>query len=262
MTNKNGYAICFNEWLFDKDIKSELNLLLLISSLCAEKGYCWATNEYFSELFKIDTVSISRKIKKLEDLGHVKIVYEKRGCEIVKREIRLTKMLTEDIQKNQSTINKNVKDNNTINNNTIINNSLVLNEEIKIIDYSISEKSTTEEKIIKQFHVIFCEARTTPGKPFKNKTLESQKMESWKKDLDKLMRIDERGIDDLREVYNFLKKSNDLFWINTISSIQGLRKNWDKIVDKMNYEKKTKKVVPEENQNVLKGSISNIMNKK
>lgn len=121
MSIENGYAICFNKWLFDKEIKSELNLLLLISSLCAERGHCWANNEYFADLFQIDEVSVSRKIKKLEELGHINIVYEKRGCEIIKREIRLTKMLTDDKQKCQPTINKNVKDNITSNN--IINNN-------------------------------------------------------------------------------------------------------------------------------------------
>lgn len=117
---KKGYAICFNEWALDKSIKSELGLLLIISSLTAEKGYCYASNSYFSKLFDIDQVSVSRKIKKLEQKGYVKIDYEYRGSEVVNREIRLTKMLTDHIQKSQSTINKNVKDNSTSNNNTSI----------------------------------------------------------------------------------------------------------------------------------------------
>ena len=43
--NINGYAICFNDWALDKSIKNELGLLLIISSLCAKEGYCYATNE-------------------------------------------------------------------------------------------------------------------------------------------------------------------------------------------------------------------------
>lgn len=117
MANNNGYAICFNEWIFDKDIKNELNLLLIISSLCA-KGYCYATNTYFSELFDIPEQTISRKIKKLEQKNYITIEYKKRGCEIIARYIRLTKMLTDDYQKCLPTINKNVKENNTIYNNT------------------------------------------------------------------------------------------------------------------------------------------------
>lgn len=118
----NGYSICFNEWALDKEIKNELGLLLIISSLCAEKGYCYASNEYFAELFGIDEVSVSRKIKLLERKKYISVEYEKRGCEVKNRYLRLTKMLIDDLQKNQSTINKNVKENIISNNNISINN--------------------------------------------------------------------------------------------------------------------------------------------
>ena len=112
-----GYSICFNEWALNKDIKSELGLLLIISSLTAEKGYCYASNNYLAKLFNIDEVSISRKLSKLVSKGYINIDYKRRGAEVVNREIRLTKILTDDLQKNQSTINKNVKDNNISSNN-------------------------------------------------------------------------------------------------------------------------------------------------
>ena len=118
---ENGYAICFNEWALDKEIKNELGLLLIISSLCAKKGYCFASNQYFSELFGIEQETISRKIKKLEEKKYISIEYEKRGCEIKDRKIRLTKISIDDYQKYQSTIDKKVKDNNTSINNTSIN---------------------------------------------------------------------------------------------------------------------------------------------
>lgn len=60
-----GYSICFNEWALDKEIKNELGLLLIISSLCAEKGYCFASNKYLSQLFDVPEQTISRKIKLL-----------------------------------------------------------------------------------------------------------------------------------------------------------------------------------------------------
>lgn len=114
---KDGYAICFNEWALDKNIKNELGLLLIISSLTAEKGYCYASNKYLSELFEVPEETISRKLKILKESGYITIEYEKCGCEVKNRYIRLTKMLTDDYQKCQSTINKNVKENNiSINN--------------------------------------------------------------------------------------------------------------------------------------------------
>ena len=125
--NMNGYSICFNKWALDKDIKNELGLLTIISSLTAEKGYCFASNGYFAELFDIPEETVSRKIKKLEKKGYLKISYKKRGCEIVSREIRI--VYPNDYQNNQSTIDENVnrtidenvKDNNISNNNISIN---------------------------------------------------------------------------------------------------------------------------------------------
>lgn len=116
-----GYSMCLNRWALDKEIKDELGLLLIISSLCAEKGYCFASNQYLAQLFDISEVSVSRKIKKLEEKNYITIEYTKRGCEIVDRHIRLTNLITDDYQKCKSTINKNVKENNISNNNININ---------------------------------------------------------------------------------------------------------------------------------------------
>lgn len=117
----NGYSICFNEWALDKNIKSELGLLLIISGLTAINGYCFASNQYFAEKFGITPVSVSRKIKKLEDAGYISIEYKRRGTEVISRKLRLTKMITDGYQKCYPSVNKNVKDNNTSFNNTSIN---------------------------------------------------------------------------------------------------------------------------------------------
>ena len=118
-----GYSICFNEWALDKNIKDELGLLLIISSLTAEKGYCYASNDYLAKIFKTSVVTISRKIKILEEKKYIKIEYEKKGCLVISRKIRLTKMLTA-INKNANrTINKNVKENNISNINNTNNNN-------------------------------------------------------------------------------------------------------------------------------------------
>ena len=107
-----GYSICFNEWALDKEIKKELSLLLIISSLCAEKGYCYASNKYFAELFDEREETISRRIKKLEKLNYIIVEYEKKGCEVKQRFIRLTKISIDDCVNNQSTIDETVKENN------------------------------------------------------------------------------------------------------------------------------------------------------
>lgn len=102
-----GYSLCLNKWALDKDIKNELGLLLIISSLCAEKGYCYASNQYLAKLFNITDVSISSKIKKLEKKNYIIVDYKKRGCEVISREIRLKNILTDDKDFFYSTIKNN-----------------------------------------------------------------------------------------------------------------------------------------------------------
>ena len=96
-TNMNeGYSLCLNKWAIDKEIKNELGLLLILSSLCAKDGFCFASNEYLASIFGVTNVSISNKIKKLEDKGYIEVNYQKRGCEVISREIRLKNFLTDD----------------------------------------------------------------------------------------------------------------------------------------------------------------------
>lgn len=164
MAIEEGYSICLNEWALDKEIKNELNILVIISSLTAKKGYCYASNKWFADLFDIDEVSVSRKIKKLEQAGYITIDYKKRGFEVTNREIRLTrmlstinenvnrpltKMLSDDSQDCYPTINKNVNYNNTIINNT--NNNITNPNTGEISNSQIigknNQKSTKEPKV-------------------------------------------------------------------------------------------------------------------
>lgn len=113
---ENGYAICMNQWALDKDIKNELGLLLIISSLCAEKGYCFASNKYLAELFNTNETLISRKLRLLEEKEYIYMEYEKVGTQVVKRYIRLSKTIMDGYQKRYSTVIENDKYNITSNN--------------------------------------------------------------------------------------------------------------------------------------------------
>lgn len=124
-----GYSICLNEWALDTEIKNELPLLLIISSLCAEKGYCFASNEYLANLFKTNDQVISRKLKKLEAKGYITIEYQYYGSKVEKRFIRLPNLTTIAKKSNgtiaengNGTIAENGKDKNISINNTSINN--------------------------------------------------------------------------------------------------------------------------------------------
>lgn len=114
-----GYTICKNEWALDKNIKDELGLLIIIAGLSKKNGYCYATNSYLADLFKVNKITISRKLKKLVDFNYITINYLKKGNRYIGRQIRLTKMLI-GINKNVNRgINKNVNDININNINKI-----------------------------------------------------------------------------------------------------------------------------------------------
>lgn len=128
------YSLCPLEWALDKNIKNELGLLLIISSLCARDGYCWATNTYLAKLFDEPEQTISRKLKILELNQYIAIEYKKKGSVIASRTITpLTKMLMAVNKNVNGTVNKNAKENNS--NNNIININNKYTSENKLIDF-------------------------------------------------------------------------------------------------------------------------------
>ena len=205
-----GYSICFNEWALDKDIKDELGLLLIISSLTAEKGYCYASNNYLAEIFKTNVVTISRKIKNLEEKKYISIEYEKKGCLVISRKIRLTKMLTT-INKNVNrTINKNVKDNNINNiNNTNINNK---KERKKETSYDKIINSMVEDEEIKNSIYEFIKMRNLIKKPMTDRALTMliNKLKKLSSDKDTQIKILEKSIlKNWTDIYELKGDSND-----------------------------------------------------
>lgn len=128
------YAIIPANIRYDKTLNANAKLLYgEITALANEKGYCWASNKYFAELYGVSKETISRWINSLEKKGYVKfeLVYQEgtkniierriyiHGVPIDKNEGRYRQKDQEPIDENVKTpIDKNVKDNNTVFNNT------------------------------------------------------------------------------------------------------------------------------------------------
>ena len=86
---QNGYAVCFNSWLFDERIQNELRLLLLISSLSAKEGHCYASNEYLGEKLGKSKDWASSGVTKLKNLGYIEVELQKFGAVVTNRKIKI-----------------------------------------------------------------------------------------------------------------------------------------------------------------------------
>jgi len=132
MDKKSYYAIIPASVRYDGNLTPNAKLLYgEITALCNEKGYCWAKNNYFAELYAVSKVSISKWIGNLKDAGYISVdmEYKKGSKEILNRYIRiLDGGIKENLDTPQRKVNdpikENFKDNNTVNttpNNTVNN---------------------------------------------------------------------------------------------------------------------------------------------
>ena len=127
-----GYGITSNEAAKDKSIKSELGLLIIINSLCASKGYCWATNEHLAEDFDVTAETISRKISKLIKKGYLFADYNTQTNE---RFLRMNPKegVDENVKGGLTKTSRGVDEN--VNSNIIIKNSISIKDTTDHIDF-------------------------------------------------------------------------------------------------------------------------------
>ena len=91
-----GYGLMPNCILYNKELTDKQKLLFCtISSLCAEKWYCRATNEYIWELLGADKSTISRNISVLQEKWFIGVEIDQN----YKRKITLCKNSKGDTQK-------------------------------------------------------------------------------------------------------------------------------------------------------------------
>ena len=130
--NKNYYAIIPANVRYDKNLTPNAKLLYgEITALCNEKGYCWANNSYFSELYGVSKKTISNWISSLDERGFIKseMIYKENSKEIKERRLYITRMEKDFVTYGRNVLNpteenfhtpmeEKVKDNNTSFNNT------------------------------------------------------------------------------------------------------------------------------------------------
>ena len=117
---KNFYAIIPAFVRYDKDLQPNAKLLYgEITALSNEKGFCWAENEYFANLYNVSKTSISKWISSLIKKQYIisEIVYKQGTKEIEHRYLRIVGGGIE--EKLNTPIEEKLKDNNTSNNITL-----------------------------------------------------------------------------------------------------------------------------------------------
>lgn len=134
--NPNFYAIITADVRYSKLISANEKLLYAeITSLTHSSGICWASNNYFSELYNVTPQAISKWIKKLKENGFidVKYIYKEGSKEILKREIRCINNGLLGINNGLRGYQQRIKDN--IINNNINNNNNVGFDKTNAIDF-------------------------------------------------------------------------------------------------------------------------------
>lgn len=89
---KSYYAIIPANVRYDKRLCANAKLLYgEITALCNEKGYCWARNSYFTDLYDVSQRSVQKWIKQLIDCGYIEseIIYSKDSKEIEARYLKI-----------------------------------------------------------------------------------------------------------------------------------------------------------------------------
>lgn len=143
---KNYYAIIPANVRYDKDLSPNAKLLYgEITALCNEKGFCWASNAYFSELYSVSKVSISKWIRQLVIKGYLSsdLQYKDGTKEILNRYIRI---VNDPIKEKLGTpIKEKLKDNITSFNTTSNNTNELYIPFSEIVSY-LNEKANTKYK--------------------------------------------------------------------------------------------------------------------
>lgn len=210
----NYYAIIPAEVRYDDKLSPNAKLLFgEITALSNKKGYSWASNKYFADLYDVDKKTVSRWVKQLEDSNYISSVmeYDKQTKRVVKRTIKINSFYPMDKnvqggQKDPQGGDKNVQDNIYSNNNknNIKDNTATFK---KVTDFD--KKYITAYDHIK----ILFENRYQP-----KTTL--QKI-NW---LNVIRLCDTKDDVNPRQLYWICKKAvDDDFWSSNFLSIAGMR---------------------------------------
>ena len=199
------YAIIPAEVRYDKDLPPNAKLLYgEITALCNDKGYCWASNQYFADLYHSSISAVQKWISALVKKGYInlELVYKEGTKQVLQRKLYITpgvniyttscKYLYDPGIKNNMTPGVNIcVDNNKDINNTFNNKKDVYTHKHKYGEYQhvlLTDKEHTHlvelyGSSLDEHIKILDEYIETSGKSYKNHSLVLQKWvhDEWEK---------------------------------------------------------------------------------
>ena len=159
--NKSYYAIIPANVRYDEELPPNTKLLYgEITALANERGYCWASNEYFATLYKVNKKTISNWVSLLVKKGYIysQIIYKESTKAVAERRLFIHPPIHEKMEgwegnhgeggkeKMDTPIHEIMEDNNTEFNNTFNNteNSLLLQDTLN----HMSNKCEKGQKVV------------------------------------------------------------------------------------------------------------------
>ena len=196
------YAIIPANVRYDKDLVPNAKLLYgEITALCNEKGYCWATNQYFAELYNVSDRTIKNWISQLVDKGYIQrsVKYREGTKEIEQRKLfignennftTLGNYIPDPKENNFTTPSeKKFPVNNTSINNTFNNTNEYKEKNIKKESVNSVISEYTENKDLQDALHGFVEMRNKARKPL---TVRAMKLS--------LNKLNELALDDVTKI--------------------------------------------------------------
>lgn len=234
MTGHRSYfAIIPANVRYDKKLTANAKLLYgEITALANEKGYCWAGDRYFAELYGVSKTTIQSWIKALTDNGYItkELIYREGTKEILNRYIRIVAYPT---QENLGTpTQENLRDNNTSFNNTFnkTNKEEVETSSRKYSDEHFRLASKLQNNLMDDFP----------------KEMKKADLDKWADVIRLMEEKDQHTIEQIDYVLSWLPSNS--FWFGNIRSAKKLRDKFETL----KFEIKTEKSKKQGNKNFVR----------
>ena len=147
--NPTYYAIIPANVRYDKRLTADEKLMYgEITALSSKTGECWATNQYFANLYDVDKATISRRISKLVNCGYItnQLIYKEGSKEVDRRVLSINTIpidatvntpidnsvntpIDGTVKDNNINIFNNINTNNTISKDIVTNSNELVNDD-------------------------------------------------------------------------------------------------------------------------------------